>query len=123
MKNFNKYISGLCALLLFIAFQLEAQTLPVSAVEQPSKEWITMKLFPNPSSGEFRIEINMEEKATLTAKLFDMTGKMVENLSDRIQEGNSMYTGDIRLEGLSSGIYFLRIESKGKSATKKVIIR
>jgi len=114
---------GLCVLLLFVAFQSEAQTLPVHAGEQPEKVGITMKLYPNPSSGEFRIEISMEEKGTLTAKLFDMTGKMVQDLSDEVKEGSMMYSGDIRLEDLSSGIYFLRVESRGKSATKKVIIR
>ena len=123
MKNLYRYFLGLCVLLLFVAFQLEAQTLPVHAGERPEKVGITMKLYPNPSSGEFRIEISMEEKGTLTAKLFDMTGKMVQDLSDEVKEGSMMYSGDIRLEDLSSGIYFLRVESKGKSATKKVIIR
>jgi len=67
------------------------------------KEGISISLYPNPSLGEFHIKISTDKKATFTAKLFYLTGKMVEDLSP--------------------GFYFLWIESGGRSATKKVIIR
>lgn len=120
MKNLHKYFGVFTIVILFLSVQLEAQTL---SENETKKESINIKLYPNPSMGEFRIEISMEEKGVLTAKLYDMTGKMIEDLSDKVREGSKVYSGDIRLENLSSGIYFLKIESQGKSATKKVIIR
>ncbi len=114
---------GLVAVLLFITFASEAQSLPVKKGEQAQQESITVKLFPNPSSGEFRIEVNLEEKGVVMAKLFDMTGKLVEDLSAELKFENGKVTGDIHLKDVTPGIHFLRIETGDRSGTKKIIIR
>ncbi len=123
MKNLRIYLLGLVATLLFVARQSEAQTTPVTEGEQPLQKNITMNLFPNPSNGEFRVEMELAEKHLLTAKLFDMTGKMVEDLSVELTQEPGKVTGDISLKEVTPGIYFLRVESGDRSGAKKIVIR
>ena len=108
---------------LFFAVQSAAQSLPVEEEAGLTKKSITLTLYPNPSDGEFRVEMNLEEKGVITAKLFDMTGKLVEDLSSELNYESGKVSGDIKLEELNPGIYFLRVENGRRSGAKKIVIR
>lgn len=116
-------MSALLAGFLFFALQGEALAQPSKEGEAQTKKSITVNLYPNPSNGEFRIEMNVEEEGKLTAKLFDMTGKLVEDLSGQLSHELGKVSGDIRMTDLSPGIYFLRLEIGGRSGSKKIMIR
>lgn len=116
-------MSGLLVIILFFALQGEALAQPFREGEAQTKKSISVNLYPNPSNGEFRIEMNVKEKGKLTAKLFDMTGKLIEDLSGQLSHELGKVSGDIRMKDLSPGIYFLRVESGGRSGSKKIMIR
>ncbi len=123
MRNFNTYILGLIAGILFFAIQPEAYSRTLNEGAPPMEKSITMNLYPNPSNGEFRIEMNVKEKGKLTARLFDMTGKLIEDLSEQLSLDLGRVSGDIKLKDLSPGIYFLRVEIGGLTGSKKIMIR
>jgi len=75
-------------------------------------------LFPNPSTGIFKIKFK-EENTNPNFNVYDVTGKMVYSKLDN--QISDEYTLD--LNQLSSGIYFLEIESNNKRATKKLMIK
>lgn len=116
-------MSALLVGILFFALRGEALAQPSKEGEEQAKKSITVKLYPNPSNGEFRIEMNVEEKGKPTAKLFDMTGKLVEDLSGQLSHELGKVSGDIRMKDLIPGIYFLRVEIGGRSGSKKIMIR
>lgn len=82
-----------------------------------------LKIFPNPSDGRFQLSLEYDGMKEVVAKIFDITGKLVQDISETLVINRSTVTADVDLRIPRSGIYFLRIEI-GKSAfTKKIIIR
>jgi hypothetical protein len=92
----------------------------ITGTEQLSDQ---LKIFPNPSDGRFQLSLEYDGSNKVVAKVFDITGKLVQDISENLVINKSAVTGDVNLNVPRSGIYFLRIEI-GKSAfTKKIIIR
>ena len=94
--------------------------------EDPARREQTVsevKIFPNPSDGRFKLSFNYNGKENISAKVFDITGKQVKNISEDLVTGATSVTATVDLESPSSGIYFLRIELGSKMLTKKIIVR
>ena len=76
------------------------------------------KVFPNPSSGKFIIEMDNTLNETAEVIIFDKQGQTVyENSFDNKMGSNLNIDID-----LSSGIWFLRISNDSQSYTEKIII-
>jgi len=71
---------------------------------------------PNPSSGSFKVQID-KELGSFKYQLFDFSGNLI--LEDNKTNTNSF---EIRENNLKQGIYFVKVISKGDTATTKVII-
>lgn len=82
-----------------------------TAVEKQEKH-LTFDIYPNPSTGAFRIE---DLKNANDAKLFiyNITGPL-------IYEG--MVMGDIKLDNIPNGIYLIKIKSGSSEKVKKLVI-
>lgn len=83
----------------------------------------SIKIFPNPSDGIFHLELQYSGEEKITAKVYDITGKMIKDISDQLLAGDSKVTADVDLEAPGTGIYFLRIGIGKSSFTNKIIIR
>jgi hypothetical protein len=123
MRNFYTYFIGLVVGLLFFTMQSEAQTTSMNEGAKPKQKSIAVKLYPNPSDGEFKIEVIRDGKGAVTAKLFDMTGQLVEDLSEELNHESGKVSADISLKDQTPGIYFLRVKSGSQSGAKKIVIR
>ena len=82
-----------------------------------------MKIFPNPSDGRFQLNLEYVGQKKMTAKVFDITGKLIQDISDELVLGDSSVSADVDLRAPRTGIYFLRIEIGRSTLTKKIIIR
>lgn len=82
-----------------------------------------MKIFPNPSDGRFQLNLEYVGKEKITAKVFDITGKLIQDISEDLVVGDSSITANVDLTAPRTGIYFLRIEIGISTLTKKIIIR
>jgi len=94
--------------------------------EDPAVAELTIsevKVFPNPSDGRFQLSFNYSGQEKLKAKVFDITGKLVKDISNDLEKSESSVTANIDLESPGSGIYFVRIEWGKSLLTKKVIVR
>jgi len=70
-------------------------------------------IYPNPTSGHFNVNGFKDQDASI--RVFDINGKAI------IQSGNQEINSEIDLSGQSTGIYFVRIETKNGIEFKKVI--
>jgi hypothetical protein len=83
--------------------------LPLFAVEVSH-----VKVYPNPSGGEFTVENACREDAEIS--VYDFTGKMV------IRPGPLGTAAKINLQSYAKGIYFLKVSCKEKSEVVKVLL-
>jgi hypothetical protein len=81
-----------------------------------------LSVYPNPASDRVMVYVNSEKSVAATISLVDLVGKVVYTLPNSlIGSGNSMIT--IPTESISSGVYFLTIQSSNAVSTERVVIQ
>lgn len=73
-----------------------------------------VRIFPNPSNGEFKVNVNVEGLKTIT--LVDYTGKVIS------QKKSTQTTFEFNESSISSGVYIVQIKTNQGISTKKVVI-
>jgi hypothetical protein len=76
-----------------------------------------LRIYPNPTTGKFRITAQGKPSLPLEVKVMDFTGKIVVEKS--CTAGNDC-TFDFTT--LAEGCYFIRIKSEGEYLTRKLVI-
>jgi hypothetical protein len=82
---------------------------------QYEKSAVTLKLFPNPTSGIFILNYPDETPGTSVLNIYDMAGKIVHN--ELIYNTNS----EINLHLLAPGIYYVRLSTSNRILQQKLI--
>ena len=82
-----------------------------------------IKIFPNPSDGRFQLNLEYDRQEKITAKIFDITGKLIQDITEDLVVGDSSISANVDLTAPHTGIYFLRIKMGINIFTKKIIIR
>jgi len=84
----------------------------------PSAE---VKCYPNPFSNQTTIEFNLDESEFVILSIFNITGKLVENIvSEKLQKGDHKFQWNA--EGLKEGLYLILLETNTKISTDKAIL-
>jgi hypothetical protein len=100
----------------------------VTDVKQTSNVPGTYELgqnYPNPFNPSTQIKYSIAAPGVVTLRLYDMLGREVATLVNAPQEAGS-YTVTVDMSkqghGLSSGVYFYRLESGAFSAVSKMML-
>jgi hypothetical protein len=80
-----------------------------------------VNIYPNPTVGDFTIEFNASVKGEATFSLVNANNQLLKSVSMDFANG----TNQIHISGLglSSGMYYLRIDWNGQTLVKKVLVR
>jgi hypothetical protein len=79
-----------------------------------------LKLYPNPSDGNFRLSFSLPEKGDLSIRVTNIEGKVI--YKEDVKDFGGKYEKQISLsENPANGIYFLNIEQNGKQLFKKIL--
>ena len=78
-------------------------------------------VFPNPSNGEFTVSISNTNFNSLNITVVNMLGQEVYNAS--LKNNNSNFITGIKLDNLSDGIYYLRLNIGTDVIIQKLIIQ
>ncbi len=98
--SFNEFLTGLQ---------------PASMVSQ------SFSAAPNPFTDQTQLTFTLNAPQTVTFALYDITGRCVQNgVSSFYTEGT--HTTPINRQGLSDGVYFIRLQTGGESKTLKVVV-
>lgn len=76
-----------------------------------------ISVYPNPSNGAFKIELNLKNKNNLSLKLYDALGREIRDLSDEVNTDNI-----IDVIGLPVGAYYIKADNGTFTAQKRVIV-
>lgn len=80
-----------------------------------------VSLYPNPSNGQFTIEMNIENASDYVINIFDLSGKLVLTESQRANAGSNNLS--INASKLSKGTYVLQmINKEGKRYVNTLVI-
>ncbi|MFZ1292012.1 MAG: T9SS type A sorting domain-containing protein [Melioribacteraceae bacterium] len=77
--------------------------------------------YPNPFNPATSIEFSLPRKSNVSLKIFDALGKEISSLVNESKSAGK-YQVSFNAIGLSSGIYFYRLETEGFSETKKMLL-
>jgi hypothetical protein len=84
-------------------------------------EYTLYQNYPNPFNPSTKIKFALPEAGKVVLKIYDMTGAEVAELVNTDYEAG-YYDIDLNLSNLSSGVYLYRLQSKGFSQVKKLVI-
>src|SRR5690625_2405847 len=74
-----------------------------------------VSLYPNPADNKIFIELETSESVEI--EIFDLNGR-------KVKEGKTTaFSNEIDISDLNSGVYFVKINSEGKTKTKKLIVK
>ena len=79
-----------------------------------------IKLYPNPAKEKIILEISDLPSKTIMIKLYSLDGKMVKR--EIMNSPNGQFKKTILLSGITSGLYFLEVESDNYSTKLKVVV-
>ena len=66
----------------------------------------SVNIYPNPSTGDFRIELGNLNNNNVNVKITNVAGQIVYTAENEIVEGNAL---NVHLENVAEGIYFVQI--------------
>ena len=78
--------------------------------------------YPNPFNPIITINIQIEMLYTLSLRIYDMNGRVVESLLDNDALASGNYKFQWNAQAHSSGIYFVKLNVAGKIITQKVVL-
>jgi hypothetical protein len=79
----------------------------------------SLSIYPNPTEGKFVLEGGLEQAGKLNLTLTDAMGRV---LSNEVVESNGLqFRHELNLSDYASGVYFLQVETDGKSAVKRIV--
>ncbi len=78
-------------------------------------------VYPNPTSGDFGINISLKENENILVRISDVAGKTVYERNDNLKSGNNRLM--ISSNRLSKGIYMLQLVTENSVNTEKIVIK
>ena len=77
--------------------------------------------YPNPFNPETRIEYSVPIRSQISLKVFNLLGQVVMTLVNEVQQPGN-YSATLNASGLTSGVYFYKLESGNVSLSKKLVL-
>lgn len=76
--------------------------------------------YPNPSNSDITIEYYMPKTSNINISLYDLTGKIVSTITNKVQNKGA-YSIKLKREKLKSGMYFCKFSTNFSIITEKII--
>lgn len=82
---------------------------------------LTFKAYPNPANGEVSLHFVLTQKESYTIDIVNALGQVVKSVAKPdLQPG--VYNEAIDINGLSAGVYHIRVQGKNASGVEKLIV-
>jgi hypothetical protein len=91
-----------------------------TGIEEKSQEF-GFELFPNPASGSFTINFDLEMSQNVYAELIDVSGKKLMELSNSTFL-SGQHKIEVDAENLEKGLYLIRLSTDEETAVKRLVI-
>jgi hypothetical protein len=85
------------------------------------KKKFDLKIYPNPSIGIFTVDVTLDKIMPAHIKVYNLNNNAI--IDSKYEEGKDAYTFNFSLSGLTSGVYFVLVESQQGNQLRKIIIK
>lgn len=92
-----------------------------NSITEAPQDFVLYQNYPNPFNPETIINYDLEVNSFITLRIFDIAGKEINSLVNAEQTAGR-YSVIFNGKELASGIYFYKLETKGFSETKKMML-
>jgi len=79
-----------------------------------------MSIYPVPSTGNVTIEFSSDTKDNIDIKVYDVTGQVIFNKTDR--KATPVYKADIDLSAMPVGVYMAVVKAGERVFSKKIVV-
>lgn len=86
-----------------------------------NNKFVLYQNYPNPFNPITNIDFEIPEQSFVSLKLFNLLGEEIKILKNGILQ-SGYHSVTVNSDGLSSGVYFYRVESENFTESKKIII-
>ena len=91
-----------------------------SSVNNKINDISNINIFPNPTNGNFSINLTIENPNHIIINIYDITGKLVVNIAnENLIAGN--YFREIMFENMPNGLYFINFITNNAITSSKFI--
>ncbi|MBL7771808.1 MAG: fibronectin type III domain-containing protein [Chitinophagaceae bacterium] len=80
-----------------------------------------LKVYPNPTSGEFTIEFKADRDGEATIKVLDLSGRVVKQIQTVVTDDVNVVS--LNISELTSGMYQIQVENEGSLKTVSKILK
>jgi len=91
-----------------------------TGISEVADKW-SIGVFPNPSNGQFAIELKSKSNKPVQMRIFNAFGSEVYKENNLVVNGTSLKT--LNLKDLTKGIYYLNLHGDGVNIIKKIVIQ
>lgn len=77
--------------------------------------------YPNPFNPSTNIQYDLPEQATVTLRVYNVMGQLVQTLVDNVEQQPGQHTIEFDASDLASGVYIYRIEAGNFSQTRQMM--
>lgn len=88
-------------------------------VKEITAENFSMSLYPNPANESSQLEVNLKQSTSYTVEIFDVLGK--STYSQRFNGGLGKNIISLPLNGLTNGVYLVRVNVNGSIVTTRLV--
>lgn len=116
-------VRGMRAELISTANVATAMAVCTTGLEEQAGNAIDLNIFPNPSAGDFILNIGSNRLQSANIQVSDMTGRIIYTSETTINEGNQRINLDkSRINVSKPGVYFISVRTTDGTAQKKLVI-
>ncbi len=83
---------------------------------------INLKIYPNPTNGEFTIEFELAEDSEINLAILSLCGKTLKQIHSNKIFSKGVYTERIDKGQLKTGVYLCKLSTKKEIKTDKIIV-
>ncbi len=92
-----------------------------TSVKEQYQTLTNLIVYPNPTNNEVNIDFTLNNKSSLNVTVLDLTGKVVKEIT-RNHFNAGTYNINFNVSELSTGMYFIRMESEGSTKTSRLVV-